>query len=102
MRGQDVDEFLSQTTPEKFDELVAMDRIVPFGDEKLSHVMALVGAAIVERLDVILRRWCDVKDLPKVKPASFIPWKKKKKKKKTQEYVNPNAAAAAFKLRMGR
>lgn len=79
-----------------------MNEIVPFGDEKICRVLALGFAAMVMRLDIILKKWCDVKDLPKITPDSFIPWKKKKKKNKKPKYVSPNAAAAAFLMAVNR
>jgi hypothetical protein len=98
IRGQTVDEFMDSISSEAFDELVAMNEIIPFGDEKVCRVLALGFAAMVMRLDIILRRWCEMKDLPKITPDSFIPWSKKKKKKPKSKYVNPNAMATAFKM----
>jgi hypothetical protein len=92
---------LSEMTPEQFDEYAAMDRIIPYGDEKICWVLANGFAAMVNRLDIILKQWCGVNDLPKTTPSSFIPWKKKKSNKKP-EYVNPNQAAAIFSMAVNR
>jgi hypothetical protein len=97
MRGQDVDEFLDETSPEKFDELVAMDRIVPFGDEKICWVLAMGFAALMDRIAAA----CGDKDAKPIKPSVFIPWARKKQKTKPK-YVNPNMAAAAFLMAVNR
>jgi hypothetical protein len=101
MRGQDVDDFVNSTPTEKFDELVAMDRIVPFGDEKLCLVMATGFSLVIDRLNRLIRAWSG-EDNPQVQPKDLLPWKTTKPKKKRPEYVSPNAAAAAFKLAVNR
>lgn len=84
--------------PEKFAEYLAMDQLLPFGDEKLCWVLAVGFAAIHSRLNTLASSW-GAKDLPELNPRDFIPWKKKAKQK---GYTNPNAAAAAFRASMGR
>jgi hypothetical protein len=73
-----------------------MDRIVPFGDEKICWVLAMVGAAIMNRIAAA----SGGKDVPEVRPRDFIYWAQKKKKK--PKYTNPNAMAAAFKMAVNR
>jgi hypothetical protein len=90
-----VDEMLEGMTPEKFDEYVAMDRIIPFGDEKICWVLAMGFAALMDRIAAAVGD----KDAKPINPKKFIPWIKQKKKSK---YVNPNAAAAAFKMAVNR
>lgn len=80
---------LNGMTPEQFDELVAIDRIVPFGDEKICWVLAMGFAALMDRIAVATGD----KNAKPTRPKAFIPWLKKKPKPK---YVSPNAAAAAF------
>lgn len=80
---------------EKFDELIAMDHIVPFGDEKICWVLALGFAALMDRIAAVAGN----KDVKPVDPKAFIPWLKKKKKR---QYINPNAMAAAFKMAVNR
>lgn len=85
----DVDRFLTEVESEQFDEFVAMNRVVPFGDEKVCRVFALGVATIC---NLIVACGPGGKDIPEFKPEDFIPWKVRKKKR---EYINPNAAAAA-------
>jgi hypothetical protein len=82
--------------PEQFDEYVAMDRIVPFGDEKICWVLASGFAALMNQIAAA----AGGKDLKPINPRVFISWAKKPKKKK--KYVNPNAAAAAFLMAVNR
>lgn len=70
-----------------------MDRIVPYGDEKICWVLALVGAALMNRIAAA----AGDKDAKPVKPKDFIYWAQKKKKKKPK-YINPNAMAAMFRM----
>lgn len=84
-----------------FEEYMAMDRILPFGDEKICWVLANGFAAVIDRLNLLAtdRR---AKEPPDAKPQDFIPWMKKKTKKKRPGYVNPNAAALAFRVAVSR
>lgn len=88
-------------TPEKFDEYVAMDRIVPFGDEKLCWTLANAAAAVCSRLNIIAAGTSGAKELKDLKPKDFIPWLKKKKQTAKDKFLNPNAMAAAFKMAVG-
>lgn len=89
---------LSDMTPEQMEEWIAMDRIIPLGDEKLAWVLANVGAALVSRLNLLCQAW-GIKDLKDAKPRDFIPWLKKKKAKRKQ--VNPNQAVAMVRSAVG-
>jgi hypothetical protein len=79
-------------TPEQFDELVAMDRILPFGDEKVCWILANGFAHLA---NTIYRAW-GIKDYPVTNPRDFIPWKKPKKAK--DSYMNPNQQAQVFQV----
>jgi hypothetical protein len=87
---------LSEMTPEQFDEWIAMNRIIPFGDEKICWVLAMGFAALMDRIAAATGD----KNVKPVSPKQFIPWLKKKKTK--PKYVNPNAAAAAFLMAVNR
>jgi hypothetical protein len=69
-----------------------MDRIIPYGDEKICWVLAMGFAALMNRIAAA----AGGKDVPEVKPKDFIYWAQRKKKK--PKYTNPNAMAAAFKM----
>lgn len=75
--------------PEQFDEYVAMDRIVPFGDEKICRVLSIGFAALMDQI-----AWAvGATDAKPVNPSNFIPWMKRPKVK--PKYFNP-AAMSAF------
>ena len=98
-----MDGMLSEMTPEQFDELVAYDRVEPIGDEKICWVLASVGAAIVNRLNLLAASWGN-KDLREAKPRHFIPWAAKRMRKQAQKekYTSPQNMALAFSLVAGR
>lgn len=81
------------------DRWEAMDRIIPFGDEKLCWVMANGFSLMIQRLNVILKRWCEVEDPPDVQASDLLTWMKHNKRKKHKPkdpYMNPNQVAQVF------
>jgi hypothetical protein len=73
-----------------------MDRIIPFGDEKICWVLAMGFAALMNRIAAA----AGDKDAKPIKPKDFIYWAQKKKKK--PKYINPNAMAAMFRMAVDR
>lgn len=93
----DVDEFISEVTPEQLNGWMEMENICPFGDEKIAWVLATGFAMLINVTLATAMTMNDVKEI--VKPSDFIPWKRKKKQRR--KYVSPNESAAAFKKMMG-
>lgn len=95
----DVDEFLSELTPDDFNGWWEMENLIPFGEEKLAWVFA-AGLALLANISLATAPFGigEVKEI--VKPRDLIPWMRKKKREQP-EYVNPNQAVAMVTKAMG-
>lgn len=92
---------LEEMSPEQFNELIAMDAIEPFGDAKTSHVLALVGAVLANRIGAIMK-FVGIQDVKDLEHTHFIPWHKSRKSLTNRpKYVSPNAMAAAVRAAVG-
>lgn len=100
---------LAEVPPGLFDEWMAMDRVSPFGDEKLCWVMALGFSAVCD-----LIKSFGGSDFESTQPQEFIFWEKKTKKRRRRRhlpagqagesagFVNPNQAAMMFQMAVAR
>ena len=94
----DIDQFLTEISPDDFQRWVEFNEVSPIGDEKLAWVFAS-GLALICNL-IIGTAAFGINDIKEVVSArDLIPWLKKKER--DVGHVNPNQMAAHFQAAIG-
>lgn len=78
---------------EQFDEYMALNNIVPYGDEKICLTIANVGACLAG-IGQLIARQLGAGRGEEVSPNDFLPWLVEECIEARE--VSPNAMAAAF------